>query len=108
MTSARWPLRPLALSGETYFVLSSRILLTGVAEDPRDYVIFCHANGVFRQELVPVPTHAQTRHDALALRQSPAWKSLKWRDRADGGSYTMSEQTIWDNIKAEVDAVKSP
>ena len=108
MTAARWPFLPLALFGKTYFVLSLRFMLAGAAEDPQDYVSFCHANGVFRREPVPVPTRAQAWHDALALRQSPTWKALKWKDKAESISYTLSEQGTWNYVKAQAAAVQTP
>ena len=106
MASAYWNLVPLVLSGRTYFVLSLRRLLTGVPEDPQEYISSCRANGVFRRTFVPVPTRAEARRDALALHQSCAWKALKWKDHDEYGSYDLSEQSVWAYIKAQADAVR--
>lgn len=78
MALENWPLYPIALSGNTYFVLGDRYLLGGHPEDPRDYVRYCRENGTFRKVPVPVPTRRQALEDFEKLMQSKAWKAIKW------------------------------
>jgi hypothetical protein len=94
MPADKWPLYPLAFSGSTYLVLNQNYTPNGTPEDPKHYLDYCRKNGVFRKTLVPVPTQEQAMQDAAALRQSAAWKAIKWQD-TDGYSYPMGEQFTW-------------
>jgi hypothetical protein len=102
MPLSRWPLYPLAASGDSFFVLSTDILLAGAPENPKKYTAYCQAEGTFRHRPVPVPTRAQAQKDVTALRQSPAWKDIKWEERG----YSISEEWVWRFIKAQADTIE--
>jgi hypothetical protein len=106
MPLTRWPLYPVAASGDSFFVLSEGYFLAGFPEDPKRYLAYCRAEGIFRKQPVPVPTRAKAEKDVLALRESPAWKAIKWKDRGPGTNYTMSEEWTWEFIQAQADAIK--
>jgi hypothetical protein len=94
MPADKWPLYPLALSGSTYLVLNQHYTPDGTPEEATHYLDYCRNNGVFRKSPVTVPTQEQAALDAAALRQTPAWKAIKWKDE-DGYSYPMGEQFTW-------------
>jgi hypothetical protein len=100
-----WPLFPLAASGSSYFVLSQRYTLAGIAEKPKDYLKYCRANGRFRKDAVPIPSKAQALKDLEQLRQSKAWKAIKWKDSGLGWSYYWSEDWIWEFIKQQAEGI---
>jgi hypothetical protein len=106
MPLTAWPLYPVARSGSTYFVLSEGYDLGGVPEDPKAYLKHCQTKGKFRSERIPTPTRSQALKDLEQLRQTEAWKAIKWKDSGQGFSYTMSEESIWTFIKAQ--AEKTP
>jgi hypothetical protein len=101
MPLARWPLYPVAASGSSYFVLSEGYYLEGLAEDPKDYLKYCRANGKFRKEAVPIPSRIQALKDLEKLRQSEAWKAIKWKDSGRGFGYNFDEERIWTFIKSQ-------
>jgi hypothetical protein len=101
MPLGKWPLYPVALSGSTYFVLSEGYELGGIAEDPKRYIDYCRDNGAFREKAIPKPTKAQALKDLKALKESDAWKAIKWKDNGPGVSYTYSEAWIWKFIEAQ-------
>jgi len=105
MPFANWPRYPVAASGKSYFVLSEGYNLAGAPEDPKQYLAYCRAEGIFRKQPVPVPARAEAQHDVAALRQSPAWKTIKWKDSGQGFSYTMSEEWTWKFIQAQADSI---
>jgi hypothetical protein len=72
MPAESWPLYPVALSGSSYFVLTEGFFCAGVPEEPREYIIYCRENGVFRKTPVSVPTRNQALSDAATLRKSAA------------------------------------
>jgi hypothetical protein len=106
MPSTSWPLYPVACSGSSYFVLSEGYSLDGKPEDPRAYLSYCQTKGKFRTERVQVPSRLQALKDLEKLRQSAAWKAIKWTDSGQGFSYTMSEDWTWGFIRAQ--AKKTP
>lgn len=103
MSLSRWPLYPVAHSGSTYFVLAEGYRLAGFPEDPKDYLDYCQINGKFRTEQIPMPTRPQALKDLEQLRQSEAWKIIKWKDSGQGFSYSMSEQEVWDFMKSQTE-----
>jgi hypothetical protein len=105
MPLASWPLYPVAASGSTYFVLSEGYSLAGKAEDPKEYLKYCRANGKFRKEAVPIPTRAQALKDLEKLRQSEAWKAIKWKDSGPGFSYEIDEDWHWKPIKSQAEKI---
>jgi hypothetical protein len=105
MPSHNWPLYPVALSGLTYFVLCEGYFLAGVAEDPSHYIEFCQKEGVFRNELVYLPTRSRALADAAALRRSAAWRAIKWKDSGQGWSYTHDEEHTWTFIQKQADGI---
>lgn len=106
MPDKNWPLYPVAASGSTYFVLSEGYLLAGMAEDPKAYIDYCRRTGVFRKKPVHVPTEVQALGDAATLRQSAAWKSIKWKDRGQGWNYTMDEEWTWEFIQKQAERIR--
>jgi hypothetical protein len=106
MPPTRWPLYPVAASGHSFFVLSEGYMLAGLPEDPKRYLAYCRAEGTFREQRIPVPTRAEAQKDVSALRQSPAWKAIKWKDRGQGFSYAMNEERTWKFIQAQADSIK--
>lgn len=94
MPADKWPLYPLALSGSTYLVLNQHYTPDGTPEEATHYLDYCRKNGVFRKSPIPVPTEEQAMADAAMLRQTTAWKAIKWQD-TDGYSYPMGEQFTW-------------
>jgi hypothetical protein len=105
MPLENWPHYPIAHSGNTYFVLSEGYMLAGLPENPKDYLAYCLSEGVFRSLPIAVPSKSEAQKDALSLRQSPAWQRIKWKDRAQGFSYAMSESSHWQYIQAQADAI---
>ena len=103
MPLSNWPLYPVARSGSTYFVLSEGYTLAGKPEDPKEYLTYCRRTGRFRKEHVPTPTRSRALKDLEKLRQSEAWKAIKWRDSGPGFSTEISEDWIWGFIKAQAD-----
>ncbi|MBC7815461.1 MAG: hypothetical protein IAG10_01020 [Planctomycetaceae bacterium] len=106
MPLSSWPLYPIAASGNSFFVLDEGYSLAGRAEEPRHYLEYCRAEGVFRKTSVPIPTRAEAQKDVLMLRRSPEWRAIKWKDRGEGFSYTISEEWIWKSIQNQADAIK--
>jgi hypothetical protein len=104
MPADKWPLYPLALSGSTYIVLAENYTPDGTPEDIKHYIEYCKRNGVFRTTPIAVPTREQALKDALALRQSKSWQSIKWVDE-DGYSYPLGEQWTWGYIENQANAV---
>jgi hypothetical protein len=98
MPAGKWPLYPVALSGSTYLVLNESYTPDGKPEDVKHYLNYCRNNGVFRKNPVAVPTQDQAMKDAAALRQTAAWKAIKWQGD-DGYSYPMGEQFTWSFLK---------
>jgi hypothetical protein len=94
MPADKWPLYPLAFSGSTYLVLNQHYTPDGTPEEATHYLDYCRRNGVFRKSPISVPTEEQAMVDAAALRQTAAWKAIKWQDN-DGYSYPMGEQFTW-------------
>jgi RNA polymerase sigma factor (sigma-70 family) len=105
MPLKKWPLFPLAASGSSYFVLSELYTLGGIAEKPKAYLKYCRANGQFRKEAIPIPSKAQALKDLEQLRQSKAWKAIKWKDSGKGWSYYYSEDWIWEYIKKQAEEI---
>lgn len=80
-------------------------MLGGSPEDPLKYLRYCQTEGRFRTQPVPVPTREQALLDVLAVRQSEAWKAIKWKDSAPGRHYTMHEGAVYDYLKAQADSI---
>lgn len=106
MPIERWPLYPVALSGSTYFVLSEGYMLAGRAEDPRDYINYCRRVGVFRKTPVVVPFKVQAIVDVTLLKQSFAWKAIKWEDSGENWNYTFSEDWVWEFVHRQAETIR--
>ena len=98
MPAEKWPLYPLALSDSTYVVLKDRANPINATETITHYMEYCRDNGVFRKAPVTVPTRQQALKDAQQLRQSAAWKAIKWIDNGEVG-FPKGEQWTWDFIQ---------
>jgi hypothetical protein len=55
---------------------------------------------------LPVPTREQAIKDALALRASTEWQSLRWKDSGEGWSYTLSETGAWHAVLDQAIAIE--
>jgi hypothetical protein len=107
MPLARWPILPIAHSGSSYFVLATGYRrVFGVVQIPQEYLVYCRRKGVFRTHPIPVPTRAQAQSDVLELRNSPAWKAIKWEDRWFGLGHSRMEERTWRFIQAQADSIK--
>jgi hypothetical protein len=102
MPPARWPLYPVAASGDSFFVLSEGYILAGLPEHQKRYLAYCRSEGTFRMQRVPVPTRSQAEKDVSALRRSPAWKAIKWPEGPVG---TSLEEWIWCFIQAQAETI---
>jgi len=96
-----WPFYPVAASGSTFFVLSEGYLLGGEPEDPIDYLNYCRKMGKFLKMPMMIPSRAQALKDLESLRQSDAWKAIKWSDSGPGFEYSFDEGWIWEGISAQ-------
>jgi hypothetical protein len=106
MPAEKWPLYPLALSGSTYLVLNQSYTPDGTPENAKHYLDYCRKNGVFRKSPILVPTQEQAMQDAMALRQTVAWKAIKWQD-TDGYSYPMGEQFTWSFLQNQAKLISN-
>lgn len=100
MPLKNWPRYPVALYGSTYFVLSEGYRGGGVPEDPKDYLLYCQTNGVFRKSKVLVPSSEQALKDAAALRKSKAWAVIKWKDSG------YDEESAWEFIQKQAESIR--
>jgi hypothetical protein len=98
MPAENWPLYPLALSGSTYSVLKERYNPMSASETINHYMEYCRDNGVFRKTPVAVPTREQALKDAQQLRQSDAWKAIKWVNN-DAIGFPFGEEWTWNFIQ---------
>jgi hypothetical protein len=98
MPMTTWPLLPVAASGMCYFVLGQVSFLAGCPENPLAYLRYCQTNGTFRTRRVPIPTRDQALKDLKHLRQSAAWRALKWSDDCPAAS-----DWTWRYIKAQAE-----
>ena len=101
-----WPLYPVAASGSTYFILSEGYFLAGYPEHPLDYLDYCRREGRFRKDPIPLPTREQAMKDAARLRQSGAWKAIKWLDQGKGARNELVEDDTWQFIERQAEAIK--
>jgi hypothetical protein len=106
MPLTKWPLFPVAKSGETYCVLSEGYSLAGFPEPIPDYLTYCKTHGAFRTNPVRVPDRETAIQDLSAIRLSKRWTDIKWKNSGQGFSYTMSEPWIWDAIIAQAESMK--
>lgn len=106
MPSSKWPLFPICLSGDSYFVLDRGYASTGPALDRKSYLNYCRVAGIFRKEPVKIPTRQQAQSDVKALRSSPAWRAIKWTDSGPWFSYAMQEESEWEFIRVQADAIQ--
>lgn len=106
MRPDHWPLFPLARSGTSHFVLGHSYLIGGLPEFASQYLDYSRQHGTFRQRPLPVPTREQAIKDALALRASTEWQSLRWKDSGEGWSYTLSETGAWHAVLDQAIAIE--
>ncbi len=101
MPLEKWPLYPVAKSGNTYFVLSSGYSLGGRPEPVKSYIEHCQQQGTFRTEPIEVPPPMDATGNAESLKQSPRWQALVWKGESPGSSYFISEDWVWKKIAAQ-------
>jgi hypothetical protein len=100
MPAENWPLYPLALSGSTFVVLKEIYTPKGVPETIGHYMEYCKDNGAFRKTPVVVPTREHAMKDTEQLRQSSAWKAIKWLDRGVI-SFPYGQEWTWSFIQKQ-------
>jgi hypothetical protein len=107
MPLAEWPLYPLALSGDTYFVLGRGYSLAGRPEFIGSYTFFCRKHGVFRKAPVAVPDKWQALKDFELLTNSKKWKALVWPLDYDttGRGVPVLENLALKFIKAQAEGI---
>ncbi len=101
MPLEKWPLYPLVLSGDTYFVLGDGYNLAGLAESLTAYMDYCRTVGVFRKKTLPLPDRKQALRDCALLTTSENWKALKWTD----ASYSIPEEDVTNRIKSQAERI---
>ena len=106
MPIEKWPLYPLALSGSTYFVLGENYTADTTPENAAHYLAYCKKNGVFRKSPVQLSTKEQAMKDAIALRQSESWHTIKWDDD-QGFSYPLGERWAWGFMQSQIQSLPS-
>ena len=65
MPSSDWPNFPVVQAGKSFFVLSEVLEGTGIPEQLTDYLEYCLEEGVFRTELLPIPSKVESRGDLV-------------------------------------------
>jgi hypothetical protein len=105
MPLERWSLFPLVLSGDTHFVLSEGYSVFGHAEPAEHYVSYCRENGIFRRTPVQVPTREQAMNDAVALRQTDAWKAIEWPKSNQADDHNYWGELTWKFIQAQAESI---
>jgi hypothetical protein len=108
MPLAKWPLYPLARSGDSLFVLAEGRHGTGIPESLTKYIAWCRSQGVWLDKPLPVPDRATAMRDAENLRAGAAWQAIRWKDRKQGNSYTMHEAATWSWIAAQAERIPVP
>lgn len=105
MSDRDWPLHPIAHAGISYFVLDHSYLVGGLPETGRAYIQYSQQHGIFRKQRVAVPSRTQAIKDALALRSSKEWRTLKWKANRQGWSYSLNEVTAWQFVRDQAISV---
>jgi hypothetical protein len=100
MPAEKWPLYPLALSGSTYSVLKERYNPMSASETINHYMEYCRDNGAFRKTPVAMPTREQALKDVGQIRQSDAWKAIKWVNN-DAIGFPFGEEWTWNFIQTQ-------
>lgn len=109
LMTTNWPQFPITKSGSTYFVLWEGYITIGGdpgLEEPSAYVEYCRQNGVFRKQPVPVPTSSEAIQGLAALKNSEAWKSIKWSYLYQGTKCTLTEKYVWTFIEGQANRTK--
>jgi hypothetical protein len=55
---------------------------------------------------VVVPTGEQALADAEALRKSPAWLAIRWKDHGFEWSYEYDEKHVWQFIRKQATGIR--
>ena len=98
MPLVKWPLYPVAKSGDTYCVLAEGYSLAGEAEPVSSYISHCAKVGSFRTERVQMRSEAQATADLNALRLSQRWLEIEWEGKGPGYSFFIDEKSVWNSI----------
>jgi hypothetical protein len=107
MPLSRWPMYPVAQSGVSFFVLAQARSLEGRPENMIEYLDYCSQFGRFRDKHVTVPNRSTAIADAVALRESNEWKTIKWIDRMGNSSYSFSEPHIHEFILSQAEVMRN-
>jgi hypothetical protein len=106
MKYSDWPIYPLAESNGVYFLLAEGYSLAGVAEDPRKYIKYCQAGGVFRTDYLITPSEADAEKALDDLFDKEVWRKIKWKDSewntgGGGFSYTLREESVINYLRKQ-------
>jgi len=108
MPLERWPRYPVAESDGVFFVLSQGYVLAGLPEGASAYIDYCSSNGKFRKTPVKVPSRAEALSALESLKQSAAWKAIKWKDQGPGHKYTLNKDYVWRDIEPQASSIPMP
>ena len=98
MPLVKWPLYPVAKSGDTYCVLAEGYSLAGEAEPVSSYISHCAKVGSFRTDRMQMRSEAQATADLNALRLSQRWLDIEWEGKGPGYSFFIDENSVWNSI----------
>jgi hypothetical protein len=96
-----WPFFPLAESDGVFFLLAEGYVLSGLPEDPLDYLSYCRANGLFRHDKMAIPSEEKAAQALDRFLRSEEWKRIKWQNSGSGFHYDMSATPIIEFLRAQ-------
>ena len=107
MPLVKWPLYPVAKSGDTYCVLAEGYSLAGEAEPVSSYISHCAKVGSFRTDSVQMRSEAEANADLNALRLSQRWLDIEWEGKGPGYSFFIDEKSVWNSIIRQAKIVET-
>ncbi len=100
-----WPLFPLVLSGESYFLLGGIQDISGTPESAVGYLQYCRSNGSFRAKPVALLSRKQSLKDIALLTQSEKWKAIKWKKSGPVFYYSIPEESVLGYVKSQAEGI---
>lgn len=100
--AARWPLFPLAKSGETFFVLGQAGFGTGIPEGADKYIEYCQHNGKFRKAPLTIPEQQRAQKDLKKLKDSKRWQEINWKT----ANPKATEAWFWKSIAEQARSIQ--
>ena len=99
MPLEKWPLYPIAKSGNTYCVVAQFSALSGLAEPISSYLAYCQRAGTFLSAPIPIPSQETAIQDISAIRSSKQWKDIDWGHGGENWHWNrIMEQTEFETI----------